>query len=147
MSASLTSITIAPGHRAPLVSLANATLIEGKGIEGDRYFGTTRQVTVVAAGEVAKAESERGMGPMDPADTRRNLVLDLDEIPREHGARIVIGEVELSVWRDCAPCEQMDEIFGEGARPALRERAGVSAQVIRGGTIKVGDPVAIRLPD
>ncbi len=143
MSGELLSITIAPGYGMDLVSLASASLVEGHGIEGDRYFGTTRQVTVVCTGEVAKAESERGLGPMDPAHTRRNLVIDTDEIPRAHGTRIRIGQVELAVWRDCAPCEQMNDIFGDGARAALKERAGVSARVVRGGTITVGDPVNI----
>jgi MOSC domain-containing protein YiiM len=51
--------------------------------------------------------------------------------------------VELEVWRDCAPCEVMDQVFGDGAKAALKRRAGVSAQILRGGVVHVGDPVTI----
>ena len=64
-------------------------------------------------------------------------------LPRAHGTKINIGEIELAVWRDCAPCEVMETAVGPGARSALDSRAGVAATVVRGGTIKVGDPVSI----
>lgn len=143
MTDSLTSITIAGSYGAGLRSLESAELVAGQGIVGDRHFGGVRQVTVICTGEVTKAAAEWGSGDMDPAASRRNLVVDLPELPRNHGSIIRIGEVVLSVWRDCAPCELMDEVYGEGARQALKERAGVSAQVVEGGSIRIGDRVTI----
>jgi MOSC domain-containing protein YiiM len=143
MPDSLTSITIAPAYGATLQSLHAAELVAGQGIVGDRHFGGVRQVTVICTGEVTKAAAEWGSGDMDPAASRRNLVVDLPELPRDHGAIIRIGDVVLSVWRDCAPCELMDEVYGEGARRTLARRAGVSAQVVEGGSIRIGDPVTI----
>lgn len=143
MSDSLTSITIADSYGAGLRLLDSAELVAGKGIVGDRYFGGVRQVTVICTGEVGKAAAEFGVAAMDPAASRRNLVVDVPELPRDHGTIIRIGDVVLSVWRDCAPCELMDEVYGEGARQALKERAGVSAQVVEGGSIRIGDRVTI----
>jgi MOSC domain-containing protein YiiM len=143
MSDTLTSITIADSYGAGLRSLDSAELVAGQGIVGDRHFGGVRQVTVISTGEVGKAAAEFGVATMDPAASRRNLVVDVPELPRHHGALIRIGDVVLSVWRDCAPCELMDEVYGEGARQALKERAGVSAQVVEGGSIRIGDRVTI----
>lgn len=143
MPDTLTSITIADSYGGGLRSLDSAELVAGKGIVGDRYFGGVRQVTVICTGEVTKAAAEWGSGEMDPAASRRNLVVDLPELPRHHGAIIRIGEITLSVWRDCAPCELMDEVYGEGARQSLKGRAGVSAQVVEGGSIRIGDRVTI----
>lgn len=143
MPDSLTSITIAPAYGAALRSLDSAELVAGKGIVGDRHFGGIRQVTVICTGEVTKAAAEWGSGDMDPAVSRRNLVVDLPELPRDHGSLISIGEVVLSVWRDCAPCDLMDQVYGEGARQALKERAGVSTRVLKGGSIQIGDQVTI----
>jgi MOSC domain-containing protein YiiM len=143
MSGALTSITIAPAFGASLRSLESAELVAGQGILGDRHFGGVRQVTVICTGEVGMAAAEWGVAGMDPAVSRRNLVVDLPELPRDHGSLIRIGEVVLSVWRDCAPCELMDRVYGEGARQALRGRAGVSAQVVTGGSIRIGDPVSV----
>ncbi len=75
--------------------------------------------------------------------TRRNLTLDLPSLPRAHGTRVEIGDTVLEVWRDCAPCEVMETSVATGARVALGDRAGVSATVVEGGVIRVGDAVLI----
>jgi MOSC domain-containing protein YiiM len=62
-------------------------------------------------------------------------------LPRVHGSPIFVGPVELAVWRDCAPCSVMDDTIGRGAQHALRSRGGVSAQVVSGGSIRLGDAV------
>ncbi len=143
MTARLLSITTAPDYGATLVAHDSAVLVAGVGIEGDRHAGNVRQVTVVCTGEFEKAAAELGV-EMDPVDSRRNLVVDLPELSRRHGAVIVIGDTELEVWRDCAPCELMDEVYGEGGRQALKAKAGVTAQVIKGGVIRVGDLVELK---
>ena len=112
MSDSLTSITIADFYGAGLRSLDSAELVAGQGIVGDRYFGGVRQVTVICTGEVTKAAAEWGSGDMDPAASRRNLVVDLPELPRNHGSFIRTADVVLCVWRHCAPCERMEAVHG-----------------------------------
>jgi MOSC domain-containing protein YiiM len=37
----------------------------------------------------------------------------------------------------------MDEIFGEGAQIALRQRAGITASVLQGGTVRTGDALTL----
>lgn len=117
--------------------------VAGSGLVGDRHFGRARQITLVCTGELEEAAFELGLTAIPPGATRRNLTIDLPALPREHGTRITIGTVELSVWRECTPCDVMEASVATGARGALRERAGVSATVERGGTIRVGDPVTI----
>lgn len=134
-------MTTAPDYGAELETRDELTLVSGVGIEGDRYAGSRRQVTIVCTGELAKAAAEHGIASIDGAATRRNIVVDCDSLPREHGTRFRLGEAELEVWRDCAPCELMDEFFGDGARSALQQRAGISAQVIRGGAVRIGDTI------
>lgn len=139
------ALTTAPSYGADLIDHDNITLIEGEygGIEGDRHIGQRRAVTVVCTGELAAAAEEHGAAAIDGVVTRRNIVVDLDELPRAHGTRFAIGETELEVWRDCAPCNLMDEFFGDGARSALQQRCGISATVVRGGVIRVGDAVQL----
>ncbi len=139
----VTHLSIAPDYGASTRSVDSVVAVEGKGLEGDRYLGTTRQVTIVCDGELQQAADALGLESIPAGATRRNITVSVSELPRTHGTRITVGEVELTVWRDCAPCEVMETAVGEGAREALRNRAGVSATVSRGGTIKVGDPVSI----
>lgn len=135
------ALATAPDFGADLIAHDEIRLVEGVGIEGDRHAGKLRQVTVVCTGELARAANEHGVDAIDGVATRRNIVVDLDELSRTHGAVFTIGEAELTVWRDCAPCNLMDELFGAGARQALGKRAGISAAVTRGGIVRIGDEI------
>lgn len=143
MHGTVTAIHIASAYGGRVESVARAEAVIAKGLKGDRYFGTRRQVTIVATGELDAAAAELGVDRIFDGATRRNITVDLSSLPRAHGARIEIGETVLEVWRDCSPCEVMETSVGLGARVALRDRAGVSATVLEGGTIRVGDPVRL----
>jgi len=133
------ALTTASGHGAELDQHTEINLVTDVGIIGDRHAGKRRQVTIVCTGELAEAAALHGVDDIDGARTRRNIVVDTPTLPRTHGAAFRIGAVEFAVWRDCAPCELMDEFFGPGAKEALRERCGISATVTSGGTIRLGD--------
>lgn len=143
MRGSVTAIHIASEYGKPVEPVPDIEAVAGKGLAGDRYFGTRRQVTLVATGELEAAAAELGVDRIGAGATRRNITVDLLSLPREHGTRIEVGEVTLEVWRDCAPCEVMETSVGSGARAALRDRAGVSATVVEGGIIRVGDAVRL----
>lgn len=53
MAGTVIALHTAPEYGTPVVSVDRLTAVEGKGLQGDRYFGTTRQVTLVATGELA----------------------------------------------------------------------------------------------
>lgn len=139
----VTHLLIAPAYGEPTVSVPEVTAVTGQGLEGDRYFGRVRQVTLVATGELLEAATVLGLQSIDAGATRRNITVELPSLPRRHGTPIVIGSAELTVWRDCPPCELMETEVGPGARAALRNRAGISATVTRGGVIRLGDTVEV----
>ena len=143
MDGTVRHIHIGSAHGATLESVDEVRAVAGQGLEGDRNFGSIRNVTIVADGELEKAAAELGFDEIAPGATRRNITVSLDELPRTHGTEIQLGEVTVEVWRDCAPCEVMEMSVGPGARGALHGRAGISATVKQGGTIRVGDPVSI----
>ena len=142
-SSTVLALGTASSYGAAIAEHDALTLLTDIGIEGDRHAGKKRAVSVVCTGELARAATDFGIEQFNGLQTRRNIVVDLDELPRTHGARFTIGEVELAVWRDCAPCNLMDEIFGDGAQAALRQRAGITASVVQGGIIHLGDVFAI----
>lgn len=138
----VSAIHIAPAYGEPATPVSEVVAVLGQGLEGDRYFGKTRQVTLVATGELEKAAANLGVDAIKVGATRRNITVVADALPRQHGARIHLGDVTLEVWRDCAPCELMETVVGPGARAALKDLAGVSATVVTGGTIRPGDSVS-----
>ncbi|HWJ63651.1 MAG TPA: MOSC domain-containing protein [Acidimicrobiales bacterium] len=134
-------IHIAPATRLPMKSVDSVEAETGKGLVGDRYHGTRhRHVTVQSAADLAEAADDLG-SPVDPASTRRNITISHGDIPTKPGEHLAIGDVELEVVRIAAPCKLLDDVIGDGARHALRRRAGTVFRVIDGGTIALGDPV------
>ena len=109
MAGTVSQIHIGSRHGADPESLDEVRAVEDQGLEGDRYFGSILNVTIVCEGELAKVAADLGDEAIAPGATRRNITVTLDELPRTHGTEIRLGEVLVEVWRDCAPCEYMEE--------------------------------------
>ncbi len=137
-------VAIAPASREPLVILDDVEAEPGTGLAGDRPgHNWARQVSIQSRYELEQASKRLGR-PIDPDQTRRNITLDVGELPRNRGQRLLVGTVELEVFSDAAPCATMTEIIGPGARPALRKLGGIHCRVVHGGTIHVGDDLHLR---
>jgi len=108
----------------------------GLGIVGDRYFGQrahrTASVTVMAI------ESLERLGPVDPADTRRNIIvrgLPIDDMRDEE---FWLGGVLFRAHRPANPCAWMDVALAPGAHKALRGHGGMRCEPLTSGTLALG---------
>jgi MOSC domain-containing protein YiiM len=144
MQPTLIGIARRRASRAPMESLQETVISREKGVEGDhRGTSTGRQVTVLAAEAWERACGE--LGAVVPWTTRRaNLLVGGLALESSTGRRVRIGEVVLEITKETAPCARMEEACA-GLRAVLLPewRGGVCCRVIRGGTVHVGDAVAI----
>ena len=139
-------LQLALAARMDMRSVDSLEILDGKGVTGDRYENARhRQVTVQSLEEIALAEAEIGR-PLEAIHTRRNITLASGLLDRTPGARITIGDVELEVVRDAAPCKLLEDNMGRDAKLALHKRAGVCYRTISGGTISIGDEFAALAP-
>ena len=137
------AIRIAPGSRIQARAVDAVDAEAGKGLVGDRYHGARRrQVTLQSQEELDQAADELGHA-VEAHATRRNITVDVGEIPAKPGTRLRIGDVDFEVVRDAAPCRLLDDWIGPGAMAALRGRAGSALRVLSSGTIRVGDSVTV----
>ncbi len=137
-------IGLRTARRGPVREAETAVLTTEAGLVGDRYDGKSgrRQVTLIAREDLAAVASFLGLSAVDPALVRRNLVTQGINLAALRNRRIAVGEAVLEITDDCNPCSRMEEALGAGGFNALRGRGGLTARVVRGGEIRLGDAVA-----
>jgi len=121
----------------------------GTGLEGDRFSGTARskrQVTLIQAEHLVAVGSMLGRGPVEPALARRNLVVSGINLYALRNATFRVGSVLLEGTGPCAPCGKMEAALGPGGFNAMRGHGGITARVLEGGRIAVGDAVTLERP-
>jgi MOSC domain-containing protein YiiM len=157
-------------HRFSKPPATQVRLLAGLGVEGDAHCGATvqhrsrlardpsapnlRQVHLVAA-ELLDELVDRGFR-VAPGVIGENITtrgVDLLALPT--GTQLVLGAaalIEITGLRN--PCRQLDDhqhglqraVLDRDAHGRLVRRAGVMAVVRRGGVVRAGDPIAVRLP-
>jgi MOSC domain-containing protein YiiM len=123
-----------------------AVLIENKGIEGDHIAkgsSKKRQVTLIQAEHLAVISKLINMDAVSAESLRRNLVVAGFNLLALKGQRFSIGGCVLEGTGSCHPCSRMEEALGTGGYNAMRGHGGITAIVINGGPIKIGDQVRI----
>lgn len=137
-------IGLRTARRGPVLEVAAAQLSPEEGLTGDRYGGRAdgaRQVTLVAAEDLAALAAFLGRGAVSPVLLRRNLVTEGVNLLALKDRRVAVGEAVLEVTGECHPCSRMEEALGPGGYNALRGRGGLTARVIQPGAIRLGDAV------
>lgn len=139
-------IGVRPARRAPVEVVDEVLAIDG-GLAGDHYAGGKRQVTLIQAEHLAAVASilrrprDSGPLPIDPAMLRRNIVVGGISLLALKGRRFRVGAAVLEATGPCDPCSRMEEALGSGGYNAMRGHGGVTARVVSGGRIRVGDAV------
>lgn len=139
-------IGLRPARGEPPRAVESVDAGPGTGLAGDRFRGTERskrQVTLIQAEHLVAVGSMLGHGPVDPALTRRNLVVSGINLYALRNATFRIGDVLLEGTGPCAPCAKMESALGPGGFNAMRGHGGITARVLEGGRIAVGDPVTL----
>jgi MOSC domain-containing protein YiiM len=146
------SIHIAPAGTAPVISVGAIQAIVGKGLEGDRYYlqtgtysqtpGTGREVTLIEL-EAIEALRREYQIDIDAAQARRNIVTRGVGLNHLIDREFAVGEAVLRGTRLCEPCAHLERLTVKGVMRGLIHRGGLRAEVVRGGTIRVGDIISV----
>jgi MOSC domain-containing protein YiiM len=126
-------------------------LIEGEGIEGDRYregtgfwtqYGDVCQVTLISGEDLDEIERNLGIGVKN-GEHRRNLVVRGVRLEELNRTSFRIGEAVLRYDRPRPPCRHVQQLTEPGMTAALRRRGGICAKVVEGGCVRAGDEIVV----
>lgn len=152
------AIILRPARQVPAISVNEAQAVPGRGLMGDRRAEKMREGDEARKRELTLFQHEHlpliaqwgSIPAVDPVRLRRNLVISgLNLISMRspfRDLRLVwrIGnEVRIELTGPCDPCSQMEKEFGLGGYNAMRGHGGMTARIVEGGLIRVGDPVAV----
>ena len=135
-------IGLRPARTAPVSSVGDALFVADQGIEGDRYrSGRGRQVTLIAAEDLAAIAAFLGRDHVAPELLRRNILTRGVNLMALKGRRFRVGPALLETSGECAPCSRMETLLGPGGYNAVRGHGGITARILEGGAVRVGDGV------
>ncbi|HEX7051107.1 MAG TPA: MOSC domain-containing protein [Longimicrobiales bacterium] len=146
------SLHIAPERWAPMVEVREVRAVAGRGIEGDRYFDHVRRlsrdprracaVTLIEEEALEALEREFAVA-LAPGECRRNVVTHGIRLNALVGREFRIGSAVARGLLLCEPCRHLEKLTGRELIRGLLHRGGLRAEILRGGRIEVGDPVAV----
>lgn len=146
MNGKIISINISEKKGERKTPVTEVVVLENEGLQGDAHASSKwhRQVSLLALESVRKMQA---MGlDVKPGDFAENITtegLDLVSLPIETRMKIgddVIGEVS-QIGKECHTRCAIYEQAGDCVMP----KEGIFIKVLRGGKIKVGDPIEVKL--
>ena len=135
----------------PLRLIDAIEVVVGQGIQGDtRYFGrlsrdtgqpSRRQVSLIEREQIAEHAVALGLPTIPAGAVRSNIETTGISLISLLGQEVEIGTAVLHLYAPRDPCAKMDAIC-QGLRALMMDnRQGVLAEVVRSGTIRVGDSI------
>ena len=134
----VSSLHICQGHRKAMFLLDEVNAIESLGLEGDIHAvkESSRQVLLIEKETLDALK-------LKPAMLRENVTTEgIPLMSLQRKQRLQVGKAVFEITNECEPCERMEELRA-GLQDELTGRRGMLAKVVRGGPIRVGDPVTI----
>lgn len=132
---------------------SRGAMLEPEAVEARREAGLTgdharpgprnqRQVTLIQW-EHLSVVSALICRDITPADLRRNIAISGINLFSLKARRFRIGQAVLETTGWCQPCARLEERLGPGTFQAIRGHGGITARVIEGGIIRLGDDVRV----
>jgi MOSC domain-containing protein YiiM len=129
------------GPSDAIASVESVTAVAGVGLQGDRHFyrhgAAPGQALTLIEAEALEDVALSG------AQSRRQVVARGVRLNELVGKRFRVGEVECQGVELCEPCLHLQQLTQPGIIKDLIHRAGINADILTDGVIRVGDKIVL----
>lgn len=148
----LHAIIIGEKAKEPLHYVESVHAVQGKGLEGDRYFygqGTfnkpqlsqdVREISILPYETLSEC-NRRLESSLDFLDLRRNLIIKNFDVSLLEDKVFTIGTAKFRIVRTCPPCRYLSKLLNEDMMTGLKYIGGHRAVIVQSGVISVGDEI------
>ena len=148
----LHAIIIGKKAKEPLHYVDSVHAVQGKGLEGDRYFykqGTfnkpqlsqdVREISILPY-EALEECNRRLNSSLNFLDLRRNLIIKDFDASLLKNKVFTIGTTQFRIVRTCPPCRYLSRLLNEDMMTGLKYIGGHRAVIVKSGIITVGDEI------
>jgi MOSC domain-containing protein YiiM len=140
MSGRIVSIHVVAEKGGPPQERERASVVAGRGIEGDRKYDSNHDLTLIEAEAIEGLAEDTGI-ELGPGESRRQVMTRGVSLNDLVGKRFRVGGLECVGEELCEPCSHLQSLTEAGVLRGLVHRGGLCAEVVSGGVIAVGDPV------
>ena len=133
-----------PARTQAMRAADTALLLAERGMEGDRAAqrsGGRRQLTLIQWEHLPVIAALSGLARVEPAWLRRNVAVSGINLLALRTRRFRLGAVLLEGTGHCHPCSRMETALGPGGYNAVRGHGGITARILEGGVVSLGDAV------
>lgn len=136
---------VRPAARAEMIIVDAVEARREAGLTGDHTRPSprnARQVTLIQWEHLAVVSALIGRS-LEPQDLRRNIAVTGINLFSLKNRRFQIGQAIFETTGWCQPCARLEERLGPGTLQAMRGHGGITARIVSGGIIRVGDTVSV----
>jgi MOSC domain-containing protein YiiM len=129
-----------PAGESPTLDVAEAKLVAGRGIEGDRFFDYRKdykgQITFFSREVFDQLCATLAVWDKPASVLRRNVVVSGVDLNGLIGKEFTLQGVRFEGVCECSPCYWMDQAFHPGAEEALKGHGGLRAKILEDGVLR-----------
>lgn len=148
------AIVIRPARLVDAIFVDYAQLVQGRGLLGDHRATQLRESEQARRREITLMQHEHlpliaawsALPQVDARHLRRNLLVSgvnlaatHSPFPNQHMIWCIGAQVRIEITGPCPPCSRMEGQLGQGGYTAMRGHSGMTARVLSGGVVRVGD--------
>lgn len=126
----------------PRPEVTSLNLIEGFGIEEDKFAGKNLEKTVMIVGQYSYDISSKEGIDIQVGSLGENILLDFNPHDYNVGTSFKIGNAVIKITENCTICNHLS-VFGKKLPFIVKDCRGIYCTIIKSGVIKTNDSVEL----